>query len=143
MPERLVVLLALSAVVLATTYLVRWAVRRRVEAVIGGPVAPLLRRQLAKDGPTVVYFYGPHCGTCDEQRRVLNELTIEWGTKVLAFDATEQRALADSLGAVTIPTTAIIDMNGRVRRINVGFHPRSILDRQLVVVGGKATASIS
>lgn len=131
MAERLLVVLLVAALTVGVALIVRALVRRRAEAVIGQTAPASLRGRIARRGPTLVYFYGPNCGTCEEQARALGELASEGLATVVSIDATEERDLADALGAVTIPTTAVLDRFGRIRDVNLGYHPKSVLAIQL------------
>ena len=131
--ERLLMVGALAVVVLVLAFAVRALVRRRVAAVIGTATPGRLRAQLSSKGPTLVYFYGPLCVSCTDQARVIEELVQESGTLVLRFDVTKEPALADALGAVTVPTIAVIDIAGRVRHVNLGYHPKAILASQISI----------
>lgn len=134
MAERALVVLLVFVGTLACVRLVQWLVRRRVAAVIGHQVSPELRSRLARNGPTLVYFYGPNCGTCAEQARALDALVKEGAARVVRLDATRERELADSLGVWTIPATAVLDPAGRVRNLNLGYQPKAALAVQLATL---------
>ena len=53
---------------------------------------------------------------------------------MLALDATLEQDLARALGAVTIPTTALLDGTGSVRNVNLGYFPKHVLARELAEV---------
>jgi len=134
MMERLLVVLALLALTVGIALIVRKASGRRAAGVVGREVPALLRARLPDHGPTLVYFYGPHCATCADQANALDELAREGQATVVAVDATRERVLADSLGARMVPTTALLDASGRVRQVNLGYHPKSALLLQLAAV---------
>ena len=133
MLERLLVVAVLASVVLVVAFAIRTLVRRRIAAVVGTFAPSGLRSVLSARGPTLVYFYGPLCVSCTDQARAIDELVQEVGTAVLRFDVTNESALADALGVVTVPTTAVIDAAGRVRHVNLGYHPKAILASQLSI----------
>ena len=133
MLERLLVVAVLASVVLVVAFAIRTLVRRRIAAVVGTLAPSGLRSALSSRGPTLVYFYGPLCVSCTDQARAIDELVQEVGTAVLRFDVTNESALADALGVVTVPTTAVIDAAGRVRHVNLGYHPKAILASQLSI----------
>ena len=133
MIERIVIVTALLILTVGGAQAVRLLARRRTDAVIGGLAPSRLSSRLSKVSPTVVYFYGPRCEACIQQARALDELARE-GTKILAFDATEERDLADALGVLTIPTTALVDVAGRIQKINLGYHPKQALALQLAAL---------
>ena len=133
MLERLLLVAVLASVVLVVAFAIRTVVRRRIAAVVGTFAPSGLRSVLSARGPTLVYFYGPLCVSCTDQARAIDELVQEVGTAVLRFDVTNESALADALGVVTVPTTAVIDAAGRVRHVNLGYHPKAILASQLSI----------
>lgn len=132
MEERVLVILGLLTATLVGALTARLLVRRRVAEVLGSGVPSPVRKQLSPTGPTLLYFYGPVCPSCNDQVKIVDELAEETNTRVLKFNATEQRQVADALGVVTIPTTAIVDSAGRVRHLNLGYHPKGRLAEQLV-----------
>ena len=134
MIERLLIVLALLLLTVALVQVARALARRRTGALIGTPASDALRARLPASGPAVVYFYGPQCAPCVEQARELDELAREGGAVIVALDATQERDLADSLDVFMIPTTALVDAQGRVRRINLGYYPKRALALQLAAL---------
>lgn len=134
MAERALVVVVVFLVAFAGAWLVRWLVRLRVAAVVGHRVPPTLRARLARTGPTLVYFYGPHCGTCGEQAQALDELAREETAPIVSLDATRERELADALGVLTVPATAVLDSQGQVRKLNLGYQPKAALALQLATL---------
>src|SRR5438093_3896047 len=118
MIERALVVAAVLLATLAIAVGARAVARWRVDRVLGQPVPTRLRRRLSRTRPNLVYFFGPHCGTCAQQKAVLDELTAQGAAHIIALDATQERALADRLGAMTIPTTALLDRSGRLATVN-------------------------
>lgn len=131
MLERLILVLVVLAATISLGVMARWLVQRRVATVLGMAAPPRLRGQISGTGATLVYFYGPFCGTCVDQARALDELAAETGTQVLKFDSTQDQELADALGVLTVPTTAVLDRLGRVRHLNLGYHPKATLAAQV------------
>lgn len=131
MAERLLVALTLVAATLAIALAARAWARWRANRSVGRPAPAALRRRLADLGPTVVYFYGPHCGSCAHQSRALHQLEEAEGTPVLRLDATEEPEVASALGIATVPSTAVIDLEGRVRWVNLGYRSRDTILAQL------------
>ena len=131
MIERALVVAGVLLATLAAAFLARALARRRVSQVLGQPVPTALRSRLSGNRPNLVYFFGPHCGTCAEQKAVLDDLGALGAAHIVALDATQERALADQLGALTIPTTAVFDRSGRLAHVNLGFQPRGVLLAQM------------
>ncbi|HEY3118832.1 MAG TPA: thioredoxin family protein [Chloroflexota bacterium] len=131
MIERAFIVGAVLAATLVVALGARAGARWRVAQVLGQPVPAVLRRRLSRTRPNLVYFFGPHCGTCAQQKTVLDELDSEGAAHIIALDATQERALADRLGALTIPATAFLDRSGRLAKVNLGYQPRSVLIAQM------------
>ena len=133
MTERLLIALALLALVAAVALLVRARARGQAAALLDRPVPADLRARFRTAGPRVVYFYGPHCPTCARQAGALDDLGSDY--EVVRLDATRERAIADALRVATVPSTAIVDSAGRVRALNRGYQPRDALADQLARAG--------
>src|SRR5437763_13421681 len=128
MTERLLIVLALVALVVAVALLVRARAQRQAAELVGAALPEELRARLG-DRSGIVYFYGPHCGTCARQARELDALAPEY--PILRLDATREPALADSLRIAIVPTTAVVDSRGRVRELNLGYRSGLVLTEQL------------
>jgi hypothetical protein len=131
MTERLLIVLALAALVIAVALVARARTRRRTAALIGAPVPDDLRARLG-GRPGIVYFYGPHCRSCAQQGRELDGLEPDY--PVVRLDATRETAVADSLAIATVPTTALVDGAGRVRALNLGYRAGQVLIGQLAEI---------
>jgi hypothetical protein len=131
--ERLLIVLALAAIVLAVALLLRARARRAASALVGQPVPEPLRARLGAS-PAIVYFYGPHCGSCIQQARELDAL--EPACRIVRLDATREPALADALRVATVPATAVVDRAGRLRALNLGYRPGRDLGEQLALAIG-------
>lgn len=134
--ERALIVLAVVAAVAAAAVLVRFVATRSAAAATGKPVPTALRARLPALGPTVVYLYGPSCAPCVDQRRVLDQLASEGVASVLPVDATKEREISDSLGISTVPSTVLVDREGRVQHVNLGYRSREKLEAQLAGVSG-------
>ncbi|NIR96491.1 MAG: thioredoxin family protein, partial [Gammaproteobacteria bacterium] len=69
----------------------------------------------------ILYFTTPNCVPCKTvQRPALETVKKHLGNKlkVIEVDATQQTALADHWGVLSVPTTFIIDANGKPRKVN-------------------------
>ena len=136
MLERAAVVLAVLVTVVAAALLVRFVATQRAAAATGKLVPSALRARLPSLGPTVVYLYGPRCAPCVHQRRVLDQLASEGVASVLPLDATKEREISDSLGISTVPSTVLVDPEGRVQHVNLGYRSREKLEAQLAGVQG-------
>jgi thiol-disulfide isomerase/thioredoxin len=132
MAERLLIALALvvGAVVLTrlgSRFLLEWRARR-------GLMIPGYRLGRA----ALLYFTAPGCGPCETvQKPALRALSAAYGNglQIFQIDATVQPGLADAWGVLSVPTTFLIDAQGRPRRVNHGPVRAGALIRQLVAVG--------
>ena len=72
---------------------------------------------------TLVYFTTPSCVPCKTvQRPAIQKASQILGDalQVLEIDASERPDLATRWGVLSVPTTFVIDKNGKVRHINHG-----------------------
>ena len=72
---------------------------------------------------TLVYFTTPSCVPCKTiQRPAINQVSQMLGDElqVFEFDATQHPDLASRWGVLSVPTTFLIDKNGKVRHVNHG-----------------------
>ena len=131
MLERGLLVLGLTIVVLVAALVVRAIARRRAAAATGRSLPDELRARLPARGPGIVYFYGPHCGTCGQQAAILDRLSEDAGVAVVRIDATREAALADAFAVAAVPTTVIVDGARTVRAVNLGLRSREALTAQL------------
>ena len=131
MGERLLVVIGLVAVVFLVSLAVRSYARRRTAATVGAELPSALHGRVPERQQSIVYFYGPHCGACRQQRAILERLSLEMDVPVLAIDAASETAVAGALGVLTVPSTVIVDRARRVRAVNLGFRAAQALVSQL------------
>ncbi len=131
MLERGALVIGLAIVVLVVVLLVRAVARRRAAAAGAQPLPAELQARFPGHGPGIVYFYGPHCGSCRQQAAILDQLAQHEQLTVVRVDATRETALADALAVATVPTTVMVDGVHTIRAINLGFHARDALAAQL------------
>lgn len=124
----LLILLAAAAVALYRGFN-WWAVRRTAALAPGDPL--LAQRQPGV--PSIVYFTTPLCAPCrTQQRPTLHRLMGEWAdVQIIEVDASEQPDAAARWGVLSVPTTFILDRDGRTRQINRGVADLDKLKTQL------------
>ncbi|MBJ7600070.1 thioredoxin family protein [Candidatus Nephthysia bennettiae] len=88
----------------------------------------------------MVAFSTPSCAACHTaQRPALTQLEARTGgaVRVIEVDAAHRPEVARTFGVLTVPTTAILDPDGRVTALNNGFAPT---DRLAAQVGPKVSS---
>lgn len=129
--ERLLILGAIAGVVALGWWLLRVIQERRVrrlaEEQIFGELVPAGR-------PTVVAFSLPNCADCRaRQAPALNRLRAQLGEQVavVTLMVSDHPELAERLGLMTVPATAVLDEHGALRHLNQGFADEGRLAGQL------------
>jgi thiol-disulfide isomerase/thioredoxin len=140
MLERGALVLGVLALVCLVAFVVRTVARRRVAAVTDQGLPGELRRRWPEGAAGIVYFYGPHCGTCRQQAAILERLSQE-GITVVRVDATREAGLAEALAVLTVPTTVIVDSACHIRAVNPGFRSDAVLAAQLHDPAGLAVGT--
>jgi thiol-disulfide isomerase/thioredoxin len=129
--ERLILLITLVALAFVAYQGVRrWQVQR---VAAFAPRDPLLNG-LRPGVPAILYFTTPICAPCKTQQRpALQRLVQELGEQVqiIEVNALEQPDAADRWGVLSVPTTFILDRQGRPRQINHGVAGAEKLKQQL------------
>lgn len=88
--------------------------------------------------PGIVYFTTPDCGACKTvQRPALSALRerLQSSLQIIEVDAAERPDLARAWSVLTVPTTFILDREGRPRHVNQGVASAEKLASQLQSVG--------
>ncbi|MFZ5821836.1 MAG: thioredoxin family protein [Chloroflexota bacterium] len=109
-------------------------INRRTLAVAGGKIHSF---ESYRPGlPALVYFTTPTCAPCKTiQRPVIEQLKAAYGKwfQVIEVDASQQPAVAQAWGVMTVPTTFVIDASGKPRYVNQGIAAAGKLIQQLEI----------
>ena len=119
-----------------TTY---WLVNRVILARVHGKRLGL--ESIQPGIPAILYFTTPTCAPCKSvQRPALRRLKEHLGDclQVIEVDASARPDLADYWGVLSVPTTFIIDTQGRPRRVNHGVASAERLVKQIEDVEGRS-----
>ena len=137
MPDRLLVLLLLAALLVLAVSAARYVARQRASSLATKPAEVLLAALgVVPDGrATVAAFSTRSCAACHtaqkpalrQLERALGERTI----RVVEVDATEQVEVAQQFGVLTVPTTVVLTASGQVAAVNHGFAPVQRLEAQV------------
>lgn len=135
MTDRLIILFVVAAALAAGYGLLRlWQARRLRALAAERPFADLL----PAGRPAVVAFTLPGCADCKaRQAPALRRLGESLGARVhiRTLSVAEHPDLADRLGLLTVPATAVVDGRGVLRHINQGFADEGRLTSQLGALG--------
>jgi len=138
MLERVLILVGLVLLVVLIWWLTvlwrTWRVRRLRH------VRPLVGLVPAGQ-PAVVAFSTPTCAECrTRQAPALARLAATLGDRVTVrtLSALEHPALVERVGVLTVPATIVVDADGRVRHLNLGYAAEATLRAQLTGVVGSA-----
>ena len=118
--------------ILVAGILVYWLANRLVLARAALKVDRL--DEIQPDRPTLLYFTTPFCAPCKTvQRPAIQHLAEQLGDRlqVVEIDASANPELAGQWGVLSVPTTFVIDSNGRPRHVNHGVAPAEKLFKQL------------
>lgn len=82
----------------------------------------------------VLAFSSPDCHQCHQlQAPALQRLLAARGEQVsvVEVDATSERALVQTYHVLTVPSTVVLDANGKAHAVNYGFAPTPRLLKQV------------
>jgi len=88
--------------------------------------------------PAILFFSGATCTICHTaQRPALERLAPELDGRVTVreVDVADEPALARRFKVMSLPTTVVLDGEGRARAVNAGFASAQLLRDQLVDAG--------
>ena len=80
--------------------------------------------QFTPGTPGVVFFTTPDCVTCKAaQKPALKALAdrLSGGVQVIEVDALDNAVLAKQWSVLSVPTTFVLDRDGRPRQVNHGY----------------------
>jgi thioredoxin-like negative regulator of GroEL len=123
-----IAVIGLAAVLLRTQ-------RSGQRELVGSVVEPIAHRNRM---PSVLYFTGEACTICHTaQRPALRTLaaTLDPDIEIREVDIAVEPELARRCRVMSLPTTIVLDADGQVTDINVGFATGETLRRQLVEAG--------
>ncbi len=94
--------------------------------------------QFTPGTPGVVFFTTPDCVTCKAaQKPALHALAdrLSGRVQVIEVDAQDDAALAKEWSVLSVPTTFVLDRDGRPRQVNHGYASTEKLFGQLDALG--------
>lgn len=132
MIERIVIAGTLIIIGLCAYRFIEWWSVRRAEKL--GTTDPLLSK-MERGKSAVLYFTADFCIACKTQQMpALQELTDTLGddtVQIIKVDAEEQADAAERWGVMSLPTTFVLDTNGKPRAVNYGVASADKLIKQL------------
>jgi thioredoxin-like negative regulator of GroEL len=134
MLERLLLLLVLAILGTVAVVGARAWTARRTRRLYGTPLLGALGQQ--PDGRrTLVTFSTPSCAACHTAQapavRTVEDLLGAGELRVVKVDAASQPETARAFGVLTVPSTVVLDADGKVAAVNHGFAPSQRLVQQL------------
>jgi thioredoxin-like negative regulator of GroEL len=136
--ERLLVLVALAALIAVSVAVIRaWNARRVGRVLAAANAAPFWATLgAAPDGrPTLVTFSTQSCAACRAaQAPAISLVEQKLGPselRVIQVDAAQRPDVARVFGVQTVPSTVVLAAAGRVVAVNQGFAPSQRLVEQL------------
>ncbi len=94
----------------------------------------LMQLSLTPGMAGIVYLFSPSCAVCrTSQKMILDRLEACEGSRfrLLSINVSAQPEIARALGVTTLPTTFVVDAEGRVVHVNNGLATEAMLRRQL------------
>jgi hypothetical protein len=115
-------LAVVGIIVLAAACLELWRSRRATRLAAGATASPAV-------DPYILYFTGDSCTVCrTHQDPALAKLGA---VRIEKVDAVAERELADRFHVYTLPTTVVMDRDGKALHVNYGYAAAPKLERQL------------
>ncbi len=137
MLERVVILLGVVTVLTLTVVVARAWARWQARWLLAVPGSVLLHALEAEsDGrPSIVTFSTPSCAACyTAQAPAVEHVARQLGAdnlRIFRVDAASRPEIARTFGVLTVPSSVVLDANGRITAVNHGFAPSQKLIQQL------------
>jgi thiol-disulfide isomerase/thioredoxin len=132
MNPEIIIRMTLALGIVAAGLLVYWLANRLI---LSRASLQTGRLEALKPGkPTLLYFTTPTCAPCKTvQRPAIQRLVDLLGEQlqVVEIDASADTDLAKQWGVMSVPTTFVLDADGRPRHVNHGVAPAEKLLKQL------------
>jgi thioredoxin-like negative regulator of GroEL len=131
MVERLILV---SVLLVLGALFYQWMTRRQIQQVAANSLVDPLLHGLKSGVPAIVYFTTPMCVPCKTQQQpALSRLQEELGgnIQIIRVDATEDPESAERWGVFSVPTTFVLDGEGKPREVNHGVADVHKLRRQI------------
>lgn len=93
----------------------------------------LSRSTTVSTQPTLLYFRSESCTVCPTQAHYIDTAAQEWNGRIAIqnIDAELEPDKANKYNVFTLPTTIIVDTQGKVREINYGLTQPHKLSQQI------------
>lgn len=131
-------LLVLAVVLLVLALAAAWLGRRPRALTRRLATAPALDGLVPPGRPAILAFSSEDCAVCrSAQRPALDEVAAALGEAVTVreVDILRQPALVRTFTIFTVPSTVVLDGEGRVVAFNAGYAPPERLRRQVLQAG--------
>lgn len=107
---------------------------QRLREEIESPAANFFPNYVAHK-PGIVLFTADYCGPCKHrQRPTIQKVIAHFGEQTIQFimvDVDQLPEVANRWGVMSLPTTVVLDKDGKPIHINHGVTPQETLQRQL------------
>jgi thioredoxin-like negative regulator of GroEL len=124
----------LAAAFIASGLIIYWLVNKVSLARSNNLIGAISSYRRGK--PTIIYFTTPTCAPCKTiQRPAIEMLKNRLGEnlQVIEIDASKQPHLARDWGVISVPTTYVIDSDGKPHYVNHGVATAAKLIQQLEI----------
>ncbi len=137
--DSLFITLGIMAVGMGAFYAYRWVHMRQALQHLSEQSTDIIRQDLLgyqPDMASVVLFTADYCAPCKlQQRPILKQLRQQWDNiQVLEVNVEENPQLAEAWGVMSLPTTFVLDKQGKPHGVNHGVASLQKLHTQLQAV---------